>query len=374
MSKCYRSVLREHVVQCSKLEDDNSDSGQDTLVNNQLQVSAEKDAAAKKAAEEAAAVKKAAEEAAATKKAAEEAAAAKKAAEEAAAEKKAAEKATVAKKAAEEAAAANKAFAREAAPKKKSNVKDKAKPPPSSEAWPPYLSLTSTGGAADYQSGALGLYQLSPDSTHEDKPVYKQMDDFDNTRYLWSNSNTWTVSTDVGGGTAWLRAKTRSVHPTTPSWQCREYAGGIYYDDATLTVTGMTQPPPACSLLLSCSYPLPRDMKRPEVLGQYEDTGEYSLGRRVFRHTSRELYLAVGFQSVSLYSYGYGDWVVSSEADVGDMYLRSGSAPSHCPAHTRAANNNHWGVKCWEYRNTRNRWSDLPQLDVTCSTCPIQIS
>ena len=251
-------------MQCSNQEDDNSDSGQDTLINTQLQVpvSAEEDAATKRAAKGAAA--------------------------------------------------------------KKSNE----------EAWSPFLHLTSTGGAADHQSQALGLYQLSPDSSHGGKPVYKQMHDFNNTRYLWSNSNIWTVSTKVGGGDTWLVAMTTSVHPTTPSWQYRKY-GDTYHDDATLTVTGMTQPPPACSVLLSCSYPLPGDMKGPQVVGQYEATGEYSWGRRVFRHTSQDLYLAMGYSYRGWHRYGHGGcWMVRSRVDEGDGYLHSGSAPSYCPAHT----------------------------------------
>ena len=67
-------------------------------------------------------------------------------------------------------------------------------------------------------------------------------------------------------------------------------------------------------------------------------------------------------------THGYRGWVVRSRADGGDVYLHSGSAPSHCPAHTRAANNNGEGVKCWRYYNTGYDWIDLPQLDVTCST------
>ena len=233
--------------------------------------------------------------------------------------------------------------------------------------------MQRTQEVSSKSSIALGLYQLLPGITHEDKPVYRQLNDVDTSNsYLWCNSaSKWRVTDELGSGSTYLRAKTSSACPTAPSWQYRhsvnrQYAVNGYSEDSYLTVTGMSQPPPACSLLLSCSTPLPRNMEGPRVLGQYEATGQYHLGCLVYRHTSQELYLAV-------YWPGYGDWcwMVSSEAAGGDLYLRSGSAPSHCPAHTRAATNHRTGVKCWKYRKTGvvwSQWSDLPGLVVTCST------
>ena len=124
----------------------------------------------------------------------------------------------------------------------------------------------------------------------------------------------------------------------------------------------MSQPPPACSILLSCSTPLPRNMERPRVLGQYEATGQYHLGRRVYRHTSQELYLAV---RCLVGWYGYRGWAVRSELSGGDAYLRSGIAPTMCPADQRVTRNDwHWGYR----NNKRDKWSDLPELVVKCST------
>ena len=246
-------------------------------------------------------------------------------------------------------------------------------PPPSSsseDVWPPYLYISSTGGAADhYCSIALGLYQLLPGITHEDKPVYRQLNDVDTSNsYLWCNSaSKWRVTDELGSGSTYLRAKTSSACPTAPSWQYRhsvnrQYAVNGYSEDSYLTVTGMSQPPPACSILLSCSSPLPRNMERPRVLGQYEATGQYHLGRRVYRHTSQELYLAV---RCLVGWYGYRGWAVRSELSGGDAYLRSGIAPTMCPADQRVTRNDwHWGYR----NNKRDKWSDLPELVVKCST------
>ena len=120
-------------------------------------------------------------------------------------------------------------------------------PPPSSsseDVWPPYLYISSTGGAADhYCSIALGLYQLLPGITHEDKPVYRQLNDVDNTSnsYLWCNSaSKWRVTDELGGGSTYFRAKTSSACPTAASWQYkhsvnRQYAVNGYSKDSYLT-------------------------------------------------------------------------------------------------------------------------------------------
>ena len=98
-------------------------------------------------------------------------------------------------------------------------------PPSSDDAWPPYLHITSTGPASDWQATALGLYQkMLPSTTHEGKPVFRQMNDVGTVtsqRYLWCDSKSvWRISSKVGGGITLLRVKTNSARPpTTLSWQ-----------------------------------------------------------------------------------------------------------------------------------------------------------
>ena len=79
-------------------------------------------------------------------------------------------------------------------------------------------------------------------------------------------------------------------------------------------------------------------------------------------HTSLELYLAV---RCLVGWYGYRGWAVRSELSGGDAYLRSGIAPTMCPADQRVTRNDwHWGYR----NNKRDKWSDLPELVVKCST------
>ena len=237
-------------------------------------------------------------------------------------------------------------------------------PPPSlpqPEAWPDYFCLSSNGPAAELHSGALGLYKLSSDMcVSYGWPVYKQMEDVrphPYRLYLWRNSSsTWSVSSEVGGGgTTYLTLTTKNTH----------FRNGVEIHDAKFTVRPLDQPPPACTISLTCSSP-PEDMKHPDLLGEYEATEQYTLGRRVYKHRLTNYYLRVYDGD------GDGKWVVQSEVggeeeypldiiylDDIRYYLCSSDAPTICPAEPRGPGQDFKDVTLYE-SYPYPYWSYLP--------------
>ena len=105
----------------------------------------------------------------------------------------------------------------------------------------------------------------------------------------------------------------------------------------------------------------------PEILGKYLPTSDFSSGREVYKHMSQDMYL--------LTTPGKVWWCVSPvRPDINslkDSILRSGTAPSLCPADRRARYRKKEGMECnsWRFKNAENKWIEVPEIHVTCDTC-----
>ncbi len=219
---------------------------------------------------------------------------------------------------------------------------------------PPFLLISSSGPAADHQSGVFGLYEKT-EEMREGRSVYTQMHDTkygDNYLELFSNNRVWNIAARA---TVFLRATTLSDSPTSVTWQYKELHK-TWLDDPALTVTSLNEKPSCdCEVTISLSEDISWDIEEPGVVGLYKADGSYHRGRPVLQHQEDLFTLSV--------LRGY--WLVSDGVD-GASFLYSGSAPSQCPADPRAARNKrrgetHWG--CW---NKQRQWLESRGISVKC--------
>ena len=222
------------------------------------------------------------------------------------------------------------------------------------EHLPPFLEMTAKDNRLNYYID--GLYKLCPDTSHERKAVYKQMN-LEGTLdalYIFCKNSTWKVSDIMGSSNAYFWNTTAS--PTTSPWvDCDDYYGPV------LVVRALAELPPACAITLSCPR-VPEDMTCPEVMGDYMATSHYISGRPVYKHVDRDLVLAV--------LPGPGDWMVRSvvDGDVGDAentskkYLLGPRALTSCLKQDDSMNDD--DTNWWIWSEGR----DLPELEVKCVT------
>ena len=239
---------------------------------------------------------------------------------------------------------------------------------PSSD--PPFLLVTSTGPAADYQGGKLGLYRKTEQRT-EGRTVYIQEHDSqydDSPCKLSSDNKVWVVNVNCDDGYEGLRAATHSDGPTSVSWQYKESRHSIWRDDPALTVTGLSEKPSSeCEVTISLSWKIKdivtnilEPIVDPGVAGVYRADGSYCRGRPVLQHSVRLFTLSVG---------GWGRWWVVETIGRGPPYLSSGSAPSQCPADPRAARRERRGETHWQYLSKQWEWTKTSGISVKCNKC-----
>ena len=227
------------------------------------------------------------------------------------------------------------------------------------EHLPPYLEMTTETEDRNlyYLGQMLGLYKLCPDTSHERKAVYKQMN-LEGTLdapYIYCKDSTWKASDIMGSSNAYFWNTTAS--PTTSPWvDCDDYYGPV------LVVRALAELPPACAITLSCPR-VPEDLTCPETMGDYVATSHYICGRPVYKHVDRDIVLAVD-------SDGDGYWVVRSvvDGDVGDAentakkYLWGPEALTLCLKKDDLMNDD--DTNWW----TNDEERDLPELEVKCVT------
>ena len=149
---------------------------------------------------------------------------------------------------------------------------------------PPYLEMTAKDNRIYYSDDdltTLGLFKLCPDTSHERKAVYKQMN-LEGTLdalYIFCKNSTWKVSDIMGSSNAYFWNTTAS--PTTSAWD--DGSGHV----TTVRVRALAKLPPACAITLSCPR-VTEDMTCPEVMGDYVATSQYSLGRLIFKHVMQK--------------------------------------------------------------------------------------
>ena len=247
---------------------------------------------------------------------------------------------------------------------------------------PPFLMISSDGPAADYQSDMFGLYKRTWEKS-EGRSVYIQEHNSeygDNSGKLISVQGVWRITSC---STVWLRATSPSESPTSAKWEFEvDKNKATWLEDPALTVTRLNEKPLLeCDVTVSLSEDVKGGIKgynrggynvgcivEPEVEGVYRPDGSYSRGRPVLQHSG-------GRFSLSVKSYdGVGCWVLSSclrfyWSHPENDYLRSQTAPIHCPGDPRAARNERLELTQWEYAKwPRCQWYQSSGITVICKT------
>ena len=257
-----------------------------------------------------------------------------------------------------------------------------------------YLLISSTGPAADHMCATFGLYRRT-EEMKEGRHVYKQEHDsqeeghVDEDYKLFSDEGVWAVSFD---GDLKLKAAKSSKLPTSVDWLYQfeddEYGNryddddnSAWHNDPALTVTGLSEKPSCeCEVTISLDQDIERKIGEPGVAGVYRGDSSYSEGRPVLQHSGGRFTLSVED----------GSWVVGDN-DAGAEYLRSGSAPSQCPADPKAAigsegqgrkKQTFWGINESEsarmkriydlYAGSDNGASGAKGISVKCNKCIIR--
>ena len=216
---------------------------------------------------------------------------------------------------------------------------------PQPASYPPFLLFLSLGPAADYRASMLGLYRKT-EEMFGGCSVYMQ--EHDNTKYggipckLFRNRGIWKINED---GDVCLMAATASESPTSSIIWRYQSESGIWRDDPALTVKGLNEKPRSCEILFILSKDIAKQIMEPGADGLYREDGSYCRGRPVLQHEGGRFTLIVDGEH----------WKVYSRAG-SVMHLQSGSAPSQCPAHPRAATNDRERQTEWTFRNKWDEW------------------
>ena len=219
------------------------------------------------------------------------------------------------------------------------------------------LLVTSAGPSAEHQGPRLGVYKKA--GTHNNCPYYKQVDtvrtDGKEVVIYRNKKGGWAMGTGLDGTTSLENASNIESVPLT-GWTCWDGDNKKDRDDPHLRIS--PDQPPACGeITITASGDAA--VKQPECVGVYTPTQMFSAGRPVFKHQTQQGYLLV--------TPGTPCWSVqdSVESKGARKRMRSGCAPSMCPADPRARTSEWRGHTSWKYYGYRDwRHGDIT---VKCS-------
>ena len=189
-----------------------------------------------------------------------------------------------------------------------------------------YIFLSSTGPSAEHQGTYQGRFR--EEGEYNKLPFYRQVStvrpEEDIFLYNHTDDGSWLIGPGMDGAGALKNTSKTDTIPLS-GWTC--FAGGKYRDDPSLKIS--SDSPAMCGDITIEATGAAAD-KHPRCLGVYSPNGMYSMGRRVFKHQTEELYLLV--------TSGYVVWYVleSVDADNDSSLMLSACAPSMCPADPRA--------------------------------------
>ena len=126
-----------------------------------------------------------------------------------------------------------------------------------------------------------------------------------------------------------------------------------------------------CEVTIRLSRDVVTDIKEPGsgVEGVYRSNGSYCMGRPVLQHSGGLLTLSV-WDHWGVSAGVKGEYSAGHVSILGhEEYLWSRSAPSLCPADTRAPRDESWGETHWRYRNKQEDWEESNGISVKCSNC-----
>ena len=228
------------------------------------------------------------------------------------------------------------------------------------------ILLSSTGDAAEWNGGLLGLYEEF--GQHKGVPRYRQLNTLDDSKqnlfYKEATDNVWGVG-DILDGDFELRNRhggSGSLKPPMTGWEHLKGKKG-WVTEPQMKVHEIV--PSLCEAVsISISGKISPNFPR-EVLGKYIPTGIFSAGRQVFKHETEEKFLLILQQSK------YICWKVSNNMEnTSEDILESGSCPSMCPADPRAKRSQKRQRNCWIYKDTKNsNWiRNDTNINISCDT------
>ena len=132
-------------------------------------------------------------------------------------------------------------------------------------------------------------------------------------------------------------------------------------------MTGLSAKPSECEVTISLNEMIKWNIKEPGVAGVYTAAGgSYKLGRPVLHHIRGRFTLYVGC-TLDGYTCDGGCWEVTSVVGgIGDVYLRSSTAPSLCPADSRMKRKE-WKTH-WRYMKKGGAMIDAREFSVKCKS------
>ena len=212
------------------------------------------------------------------------------------------------------------------------------------------LLVTSSGPTAEYKGDVLGVYQKA--GTHNSCPYYKQLDRVrsDGKEYVIyrSEKGGWAMGPGLDGPCGLKNARGTESVPLT-DWNCWDWQDGKYRDDPHLRIT--PDQPPACGAITILASG-DAAAKQPECIGVYTPTRMFSAGRRVFKRQTQQKYLLVKTSNVE------SCWSVRESGKNEGARMKSGCAPSMCPADPRARTSERFGQTSWKYKHVMPIGSD----------------
>ena len=147
------------------------------------------------------------------------------------------------------------------------------------------IVISSTGGAAQHQGGALGQFEYD-----EDRRYYRQTStdqghkNFQAVYCYPDKDDEWWVSSTPGKKGGWLRNPRPSKSLPTSGWQY--YDGKSWHDDPTLTISPGPLPPLARQFTVTATGAA---AEWPSYLGVFTRTQRWWLGRPVYTNTQGQL-------------------------------------------------------------------------------------
>merc|ERR1712038_2239401 len=204
--------------------------------------------------------------------------------------------------------------------------------------YPTTVTVSSTGGAADYQPESLGVYRISTTLTWKGLPVWWHIGRSD--RYLFYNDNNWVISDEVTNDLASIRSEETPLR-FEADWQY--WDGYDWYNDNTLRVTEGEPTYPGTLTLSSTGGAAD---SHTESLGVYTITPYTWSGRPVWTNIDRD-------DSFLFYNGDWSRWVESGEVSNDWAYIQSKKTGLIYPPLTG-----------WEYYGRSDDWYDDNTLRV----------
>ena len=217
------------------------------------------------------------------------------------------------------------------------------------------LLVTSNGDAPNYVS-LMGLYQMMS-VKYNSAPAYGQVHNVIATKrhYIYKHKNgDWVAGVGLGGLFG-LYNSNRSPAPPRSGWQY--YGDGEWRSDPDLSIVTISDTSTLICPVITIKATGVAARERPDYLGQFTITNQFSAGRPVWRNNKGK-YLLVHADGVS--------WYVGDNVETGEGEIQSGAAPGLCPASPRSRYNKRLNQNSWQYGDGHN-WYD-GDITVTCNS------